>query len=176
MKILVAVATRHGATREIAEHIARSCGSALADAGVSSAVDVRDAGLVSSLDGFDAVILGSAVYMGHWLEPARRLAESFSDDLRKVSGWLFSSGPVGEQHKPADDPVAIDGLVRKAGARGHRMFGGKIDRRTLHFLERAVVATLRIKDGDYRDWPSIRAWGGEIGVRLSAAQVERSAP
>jgi menaquinone-dependent protoporphyrinogen oxidase len=97
MRILVAVATRHGATREIAENIAAAVDSALTDAAVRSQVEIRDAGLVRSVEGFDAVVLGSAVYMGHWLEPARKLAESFSDELRRVPVWLFSSGPVGEQ-------------------------------------------------------------------------------
>jgi len=174
MKILVAVATRHGATREIAENIATSIGAALIDAGVESEVDVRDAGHVESLGGFDAVVLGSAVYMGHWLEPARHLAESFSDDLREVPVWLFSSGPAGQQHKPAEGPVAIEDLAVKLGARGHRLFGGKIDRHALHLPERALLAALRVQDGDYRDWPSIRAWGYEIGVILSAAAVPGS--
>ena len=171
MRILVAVATRHGATREIAENLATSVGSALTDAGVRSHVEVRDAALVRGVEDFDAVILGSAVYMGHWLEPAHKLAESFSDDLRKIPVWLFSSGPVGEPHKPAEDPVAIDDVVLKLAARGHRLFAGKIDRHALHFPERAVVAALRVKDGDYRDWPTIRAWGHEIGMNLVAAEV-----
>ncbi|HEY3481651.1 MAG TPA: flavodoxin domain-containing protein [Streptomyces sp.] len=172
MKILVAVATRHGATREIAENVATAVGAALTDAGVEPLVEVRDAGLVHSVEGFDAVVLGSAVYMGHWLEPARKLAESFSDELRRVPVWLFSSGPIGEQDKPAEEPVAVEDLVRRLGARGHRLFGGKIDRHSLHFPERAVVAALRVADGDNRDWPSIRAWGRDIGSAL--AQVVRS--
>ncbi|MDX3189730.1 flavodoxin domain-containing protein [Streptomyces sp. MN03-5084-2B] len=172
MKILVAVATRHGATREIAESVATALGSALADAGLPAQVEVRDAGLVHSVDGFDAVLIGSAVYLGHWLEPARKLAESFSDELRRVPVWLFSSGPVGEQKRPAEEPVAVEDLVRRLNARGHRLFGGKIDRRTLKFPERAVVTALRVVDADNRDWPVIRAWGREIGTSL--AKAERS--
>ncbi|GAB3147488.1 flavodoxin domain-containing protein [Amycolatopsis stemonae] len=172
MKVLVAVATRHGATREIAENVATAIGSALTEAGMWSLVEVRDAGLVHSVDGFDAVVLGSAVYMGHWLEPARKLAESFSDELRRRQVWLFSSGPVGEQKRPAEEPVVVDDLVRRVGARGHRLFGGKIDRRTLKFPERAVVTALRVADADNRDWPTIRAWGREIGTIL--AHAERS--
>ncbi len=82
MKILVTVASRHGATREIAENIATAAGAALTDAGVPSQIETRDASLVTSVDGFDAVILGSAVYMGHWLEAAAKLAETFVDELR----------------------------------------------------------------------------------------------
>ncbi|MGW3960609.1 flavodoxin domain-containing protein [Amycolatopsis sp. NPDC005003] len=174
MRILVAVATRHGATREIAENIAAAVDSALTGAAVRSQVEIRDAGLVRSVEGFDAVVLGSAVYMGHWLEPARKLAESFSDELGRVPVWLFSSGPVGEQDKPAEEPVVVDDLVERLGARGHRLFGGKIDRHALHFPERAVVAALRVADGDNRDWPSIRAWGRDIGSSLARAQASRS--
>ncbi|MET8846804.1 flavodoxin domain-containing protein [Amycolatopsis sp. NPDC004625] len=172
MKILVAVATRHGATREIAESVAAALGAALSDAGMPSPVEVRDAGLVRSVEGFDAVIVGSAVYLGQWLEPARSLVESFSDELREVPVWLFSSGPVGEQTRPAEEPVAVEDLARRLNARGHRLFGGKIDRHTLGFPERAVVTALRVADADNRDWPTIRAWGREIGTSL--ARLERS--
>lgn len=172
MKILIAVATRHGATREIAESVAAALGTALTDVGVWSQIEVRDAGLVHSVEGLDAVVLGSAVYMGHWLEPARKLAESFADELRRMPVWLFSSGPVGEQKRPAEEPVVVEDLVRRLNARGHRLFGGRIDRRTLKFPERAVVTALRVADADNRDWPTIRAWGREIGTSL--ARLERS--
>lgn len=174
MRILVAVATRHGATREVAEHLATSLGSALTDAGAVPEVEVRDVGLVSSLDGFDAVVLGSARYLGQWLEPARKFAKAFSDELRGLPLWLFSSGPVGEEHEPAEDQAAIDDLVRLLGARGHRTFGGKIDRQALPFPERVVVTALHVEDGDFRDWPSIRAWGCEIGATLAAMAVAGS--
>ncbi|MEU7788920.1 flavodoxin domain-containing protein [Amycolatopsis sp. NPDC049159] len=172
MKVLVAVATRHGSTREIAESVATALGSALTGAGARSVVEVRDAALVHSIEGFDAVVLGSAVYLGHWLEPARKLAESCAEELRRVPVWLFSSGPVGEQTHPAEEPVVVDDLVRRLDARGHRLFGGRIDRHTLNFPERAVVTALRVPDADNRDWPSIRAWGREIGTSL--AHAERS--
>jgi menaquinone-dependent protoporphyrinogen oxidase len=141
MRILVAVATRHGATREIAEHLATSVGSALTDAGVAADVEVRDVELVPSVEGFDAVVLGSAVHLGKWLEPARGFAESFSDALRWLPVWLFSHGPAAEEHEPARE------LVRHLAASDHRVFDGQADR------------------------PLIRAWGHEIGATLAAAAV-----
>ncbi|WP_230862830.1 flavodoxin domain-containing protein [Amycolatopsis camponoti] len=169
------MASRHGATREIAENIATAARTALTDAGVWSEVEVRDASLVTSVDGFDAVVLGSAVYMGHWLDPAAKFAETFADELRRVPVWVFSSGPVGERGDPADEPGNAADVVMRLGARGHRLFGGKLDRHSLHLPERAMVAALRVKDGDYRDWPSIRAWGREIGVSLATAEVAGTA-
>lgn len=144
MRILVAVATRHGATREIAEHLATSLGSALTDAGVTPVVEVRDVGLVSSLEGFDAVVLGSSVHRGQWLEPARKFTESFSDGLRWLPVWLFSRGPVDEEHQPARE------IARQLAARDHRVFDGTADR------------------------PLIRTWGQEIGAILAAAAVAGS--
>ncbi|WP_410622871.1 flavodoxin domain-containing protein [Amycolatopsis sp. cmx-8-4] len=174
MKILVTVASRHGATREIAENIATAAGSALTDAGVGSRIEVCDASLVTSVEGYDAVVLGSAVYMGHWLEPAVKFAETFVDELRGLPVWVFSSGPVGERDQQADEPAGAADVVMRLGARAHRLFGGKLDRHALHLPERAMVAALRVQDGDHRDWPSIRAWGREIGATLAVTEVAGS--
>ena len=60
---------------------------------------------VGAVEEFDAVVLGSAVYMGQWMRPARELAERSAAALAARPVWLFSSGPVGEPAKPADNPV-----------------------------------------------------------------------
>ena len=95
MRVLVAAASRHESTQEIAEAIAAT----MTDRGIeAAAVPVEQ---VASLDGFDAVVLGSAVYMGRWLGEARRFARLHASELCRLPVWLFSSGPVG----PADHPV-----------------------------------------------------------------------
>jgi menaquinone-dependent protoporphyrinogen oxidase len=167
MKVLVAVATRHGSTREIADEIGKSVGIALRDAGDEAEVDVLFTETVTSVAGYDAVILGSAVYMGQWLASAKKFAHDHRDALRAVPVWLFSSGPVGEPLKPAEDPGDVPAL----DAREHRLFGGKIDKDGMRFAERAVVVALRVKEGDYRDWPAIRSWGLDIGVALHATSA-----
>lgn len=174
MRILVAVATRHGATREIAETIATTAAAALTGAGVRPVVEVRDASRVTSVGGFDAVVLGSAVYLGRWLDVATKFADAFEEELRRVPVWVFSSGPAGERDHAAGEPAGA-AVATRLGARGHRLFGGKIDRHALHLAERAMVAALRVEDGDHRDWPSIRAWGREIGLSLAEAEVTGSA-
>jgi len=57
----VAFASRHGSTDEIARAIASELEVHSLEA------TVGEAGAVDSLEPFDAVVLGSAVYMGAWL-------------------------------------------------------------------------------------------------------------
>lgn len=163
MNVLVCAATKHGATLEIAEAIA----AGLERRGVVA--QARDAASVTSLDGFDALVIGSAVYAGHWLAPARDLvAQHFPDgDGRPV--WLFSSGPVGSPDpQPKGDPVDVAALIEATRPRGHRIFAGRIDRDRLGFAERAIVRALRAPEGDFRDWDAIDAFANEIAVALTA--------
>src|SRR5947209_2765614 len=100
MKILIASASRHGSTREIAQALARelrACGHSVA---------VRAVNEVQSLDGYEAAIVGSAVYMGNWLPEARRFVGEYREQLARIPVWLFSSGPLGtDGPQPANDPA-----------------------------------------------------------------------
>src|SRR3982751_2220686 len=87
MRILVAYGTTSGSTGEIAEWIGEELRAGFA-------VDVRPAGEVQDLDGYDAVVLGAAVYMAGWHQDARRFAHRFADELVRRPVWLFSSGPL----------------------------------------------------------------------------------
>ena len=98
MKVLVSAASKYGATREIAQPVA----DVLAERGCEVTVFPPDK--VGAVEEFDAVILGSAVYLGQWMKPARDLAERSAGAMASRPVWLFSSGPVGEPAKPADNP------------------------------------------------------------------------
>src|SRR3954449_8839298 len=87
MNVLVAVASKHGSTREIAEAIAGELRSMGIDA------DLRGVGDVESIAGYDALILGSALYMGNWLADAKDFANRFAGCLGTRPVWVFSSGP-----------------------------------------------------------------------------------
>ena len=160
MKVLVTAATRHGATGEIAQAI----GDALRDQGLDPTVLEPDQ--VEGVDGYDAVVLGSAVYAGHWLKPARDLVAHCRPALAARPVWLFSSGPIGDPPKPEEDPVDVAELLTATSAREHRLFAGKLVRRQLALPERAIVAALRVPDGDFRDWPEITAWAAGIATTL----------
>ncbi|MFJ8916448.1 flavodoxin domain-containing protein [Amycolatopsis sp. NPDC102389] len=169
MKMLVAAASRHGGTWEIAEEIGRALASELRG---HATVRVSRAEDVTSVDEFDVVLVGSGVYLGQWLEQAKDVVGEHAEALRTKNVWLFSSGPVGTPPKPAEDPVDVARLMVSSGAREHVVFPGRIDRSLLRFPERAVVTALRVKDGDYRDWPAVRAWAGEIAAAVRPARTK----
>lgn len=159
MRILVTVASRHGSTAEIAAELAKALRLALP----GTAVDDRPMARVGNLDGYDAVVLGSAVYLGRWLAEARSWVAVQAVALRRRPVWLFSSGPVGDPTASAADATE---LVRTLGARDHRMFAGSLHRDQLGVRERLVVGLVHANDGDFRDWPSVRAWAAEIAAEL----------
>jgi menaquinone-dependent protoporphyrinogen oxidase len=161
MRALITTASKHRSTAEIAEEIGR----VLRDHGLE--VEVLSPDRVDAVDEFAAVVVGSAVYAGHWLEPALTFVERFGSKLAVRDVFLFSSGPIGDPPKPAEDPVDVAEVMAVTKARSHRVFAGKLDRARLGFGERAIVAALRAQYGDYRDWDEIRAWAGEIAGALS---------
>jgi menaquinone-dependent protoporphyrinogen oxidase len=160
MKVLVSVASRHGASFEIAEAISAT----LAASGFQTAVLPPDA--VTSLEGYDAVVLGSSVYVGHWMDSATNLVERFSKEITAVPVWLFSSGPIGHEPTPDDEPADVADLVAATGAREHRVFAGQVDRGKLGLGEKVILTAVRAPEGDFRPWDDIRAWASEIAAAL----------
>jgi menaquinone-dependent protoporphyrinogen oxidase len=167
-RVLVSAASRHGATAEIAQAI----GQALSEQDLT--VTVIPPENVRSLDGYDAVIIGSAVYLGHWLDPAKELVYRFHDALTGRPVWLFSSGPVGKPTSKLaqsmdQDPVDLPGILEATHAREHRRFAGKLDRKVLSLPQRASLLVFRGLNGDFRDWADIRRWAAGIAQQLALA-------
>src|SRR5688500_8503538 len=90
-RVLVAYASKHGSTAEIAQAISEELTRQELE------VDCRRADEVKHLDGYDAVVLGSAVYMKRWQADARKLLRRHADELAKRPFWIFSSGPFGKE-------------------------------------------------------------------------------
>jgi menaquinone-dependent protoporphyrinogen oxidase len=158
-RVLVAVASRHGATRGIGLRITEK----LSDAGIEATYADIDAQL--SPQGFDAYVVGSAFYAGRWLSEAREFVKHHRTEFAAAPVWLFSSGPVGEG-PDGTDPIDLQEMSLMATSRGHRLFGGLLDHTKLGIFERAITSALRAPEGDYRPWPAIEAWSSEIAAEL----------
>jgi menaquinone-dependent protoporphyrinogen oxidase len=163
MTVLVTAASEHGATDEIAARI----GADLAQRGFE--VDVRAPDEVHDLAPYEAFVVGSAVYMGHWLKAARTFVDTHADELAQRPTWLFSSGPiVGDPPRPGpDDGRAGDALAESAHAREHRVFAGKLDKSALNWCEKVAVRAAHAREGDYRDWQAIDDWAAGIARELT---------
>jgi menaquinone-dependent protoporphyrinogen oxidase len=156
MRVLVTAATKYGATGEIAQAI----GEVFTERGWDATVIPPDQ--VKAVERFDVVVLGSAVYAGHWLRPARELVDRSGDALAARPVWLFSSGPIGDPPKPEEDPVDVAEILQATKAREHRVFAGKLVRKQLNFPDRAIAAALRVPEGDFRDWEEVKGWAAGI--------------
>jgi acetate kinase len=168
VRVLVSAASRHGATTELAAAIADGIRLALGRVGEVISHGPRE---VADVSGYDAVVLGSAVYFGHWLEDAHDLLLRCATALWERPVWLFSSGPVGVPGRPPEGLLDVDEELRLARAREHRVFSGRIERIRLPLGERAMLAALRAPEGDFRDWAAAQEWGASIGRVLAADRV-----
>ena len=159
-RVLIAYATKLGSTREIAERIA----AVLAAAGLQAeAISVRD---LRTIAGWDAVVLGSALYAAHWQRDANRFVIRNHAALGDRPLWLFSSGPLDARLARANLPMTVHAaeITAGLGAIEHRTFGGRLKEDAP--VDPQVLATHVI--GDFRDWAAIHDWATAIATRLNA--------
>ena len=163
-RVLIAFGSKHGSTAETAEAVARE----LRRRGLST--DCRAASDVNDLSGYDAIVLGSAVYMKRWQHDARRLLHKHRRELAERPFWIFSSGPFGENPDLAwAEPANVVKEAEKLGARGHTVFGGRLPVEPAGFIEKAMVRDTPPEVADLRDWDQIRNWAADIASVLQRA-------
>jgi menaquinone-dependent protoporphyrinogen oxidase len=158
--VLVTAASRHGATEEIAQRIAEHLRED------ELVVVTSPPSSIPTVDEFDVVVLGSAVYAGHWMEEAKELAKRLANTSPQPEVWLFSSGPLGDPPKPDVDPVDVAEVMAVTRARDHKVFAGRLDRTRLGIVENTVVAALKVPEGDFRDWEVIESWAKKIALSI----------
>ena len=164
--ILVAYASKYGATKEIAEKIGEVLRQAGLQADVSSVEGVRD------LTRYQAVILGSALYIGKWQKEAVKFMQANAKSLAERPVWLFSSGPTGKGDpvtlvKGERLPATLQPLVDRIHPRDIAVFHGYIDPERVNFIEKwAVQKLVKAPMGDFRDWNMICGWASTIANAL----------
>ncbi|TMQ87480.1 flavodoxin [Actinomadura soli] len=164
IRVLVAYASERGGTAEIADW----AGAALRQAGVDA--DVRPAGEVTSLDGYDAAVVGGALYAGRWHREARRFVRHHADALAHRPVWLFSSGPLDRTTEERDIAPApgVAKFARRINAKGHATFGGRLTPDARGFLASKIAKRM---SGDYRDRDHVTEWATGIADDLRKAAV-----
>jgi menaquinone-dependent protoporphyrinogen oxidase len=161
MTVLVAYASKHGAT----EGIARAIADRLRELGRD--VDARSVSDAPDLGEPEAVILGSAIYAGSWMKEAVEFAHRHRGALAPVPVWLFSSGPLGtEVREEEEQPRQLAELRETLRPKDHRVFFGALDRSKLGLGERMIAKAVKAPEGDFRDWDEIRGWADAIASEL----------
>jgi menaquinone-dependent protoporphyrinogen oxidase len=186
MKVLVAYASKAGSTKGIAEFI----GERLRERGIQT--DVYEVSSVRGLEEYDAFVIGSAVYMFHWIKEAKQFVLKNRATLGGRPVWLFSSGPVGLQKTnpkgqdltdaSVSGPKEIDELSDAVKPRDHHVFFGALSGDklggamglTYRFMKRSKAVRESMPDGDYRDWKDIEAWANRIADALTLSTTNAS--
>ena len=161
MKLLVAYASKHGSTAEIAEVI----GKELRKRGYQ--VEVKPVEEVGDPAWYDGFVIGSALYAGGWLKPAAQFLRANQALLATRPVWLFSSGPTGEgdPNEILDDwtfPEDLIPLLEIIKPKDVILFHGYLNLDKLGFGERMIIKSVKATVGDYRDWLVIRSWASRL--------------
>ena len=165
--VLVAYATIHGSTPEVAEAVAgtlRECGLE---------VDVQPMREVRTLAGYSAVVLGAPLYMFRWHKDARRFLSRHREALKERPVAVFAMGPFNDDEKELRDArVQLDKELAKfpwLTPAAIEVFGGKFDPAHLRFPYNLMPALKQMPASDIRDWTAIRAWASNLAARLQPA-------
>jgi menaquinone-dependent protoporphyrinogen oxidase len=162
-RVLVASASKMGSTAGIADAVAERLHAAGLEVARMRVEDVR------RVDDADAVVLGSAVYMGRWRHEALTFLRRFDRDLAGRPVWLFQSGPLDTSAERTDIPLPrrVKAHADRIRIRGAVTFGGRIDPEAAEgFVARRMVEAGLGKD--FRDFGHIRAWADAIATELGA--------
>jgi menaquinone-dependent protoporphyrinogen oxidase len=164
MRVLLTWGSKHGGT----EGIAQIVGQVLTARGFEIvSAPVRE---ITTLDGFDAVVVGSGLYANRWLPNVRRFLNRHLAQLRRVPVWFFSSGPLDDSadHEQISSPTQVAVLAERVGALGHVIFGGRLESTVRDFPARAMAKT---NAGDWRNPERIRGWASQLAEALPRARA-----
>jgi len=158
--VLVAYASRHGSTREVAEAVCESLQAEGMRAHLRPASEVRD------LTGYGSVVLGGSLYVGRWHGSAHRFLRRHAGALEARPLAVFALGPIPKRGEEdwADSRRQLEAALRRHAVKPvlTEVFGGRIDPTHL------VFPLSKIEAADARDWDAIAAWAASLPVALGA--------
>jgi menaquinone-dependent protoporphyrinogen oxidase len=169
-KVLLAYATRYGSTEEVARTVAAK----LEEGGLS--VEVQPVKKVRSLEGNDAVVLGTPIFIGSLLKDARRFLDKHQAELEKLPVAVFALGPI----RAGEEMLASRGQLETALTKvpwlvpvDSEVFVGRYDPDRLGMGDKMLTALPAsplhgVPAQDDRDWDAIEAWAAKLAERLAA--------
>jgi len=160
-KILVAYGTAAGSTAEVAQAV----GEEMEKAGVVA--DVRPVEEVNSLEGYDAVVVGTAVRAFRILSNTKRFMRKHKRALHQVPAAYFLVCLTMGEDKPENVKQAIGfakPMIKIKEPVDLGLFGGCLQHDTLTGM--FAKAMKNVPEQDHRDWDKIKAWGRETLPKL----------
>ena len=167
-KLLVAYATEHGATEEVARFI----GQVLAEKGVS--VDVKSVDGITDLEDYSGVIIGAPVYSSNWHQPAQDFVKEHQKTLKAMPTALFALAirlrdQSDEMLRVFMDYLDTPRILAKPVSIG--LFAGALFYDRLSPITRLNVETKGLPEGDFRQWDDIRAWAEDTHAKMMGSTV-----
>jgi menaquinone-dependent protoporphyrinogen oxidase len=175
MNILVAYASAHGSTAQVANVI----GQVLTARG--SLATIANITEVQNIHKFDALVLGSAIHNGAVLKEMSAFLRTFGGELaaKPIYLWLNCIRVLerhGEEH--VLDHYLDYQILNPLHVRNIAVFAGKLDLENIDWNERWTLAARYDGstwpsniDGDYRDWTKVRLWAERVAVELNPAKL-----
>ena len=165
LKVLVAYASKYGATAEIAGKI----GETLKAEGLR--VDVLPIKEARNLTDYKDLVIGSAMYLGMWRREAVNFLKKNEKLLSERRVWIFSTGPSGKGDpvqllKGVVVPFGVKPVIDRIKPRETVVFHGNLDEKKMNLWEKWMVKTAKGEFGDFRDWEAITKWAKEIAEVL----------
>lgn len=167
MRILVTYGSTRGGTEGLAQMVADGLRAEGFD------VDLLPPRQVRRLDGYDAVIVGGALYAFRWHKESRRFVKRHAAEIRQRPAFFFSSGPLDDSATRRDIPPVkgVKALMDQVGVREHVTFGGRLLPDARGFPASAMAKKLA---GDWRDAGHVRQWTQTIASQLRAGAWQRT--
>jgi len=173
-EVLIAYCTRSGSTREVADRIAETMRKSGLLAEAKPIAEVR------SIPQGTAMLLGTALYIGHFPREFHEFLERFRKQLQGVRPWIFVLGPTEKERKQF---AAAEEQARKElgkhpwlHAADMRVLGGKFDPQHLNLpFPMGLIMKLpanpmrRLPASDIRDWDWIDRWAEAIAETLTTS-------
>jgi menaquinone-dependent protoporphyrinogen oxidase len=166
---LVTYATRAGSTMEIA----RVIGMELENRGFS--VDVCPIRQVKSIEGYNHIVIGSAVRMGTTLPEVSDFIIENQNSLEKIPLAFFA---VHLQYDGEDEAsqkarrAYLDAIRNQIRLQHEAFFTGVYDPTKVSFVDGLIGKMVKTPVGDFRDWPAIKDWGQSIFITSPISRIE----